>query len=47
MSNVDYYYDPNANVEELSQRVEGLLVEKQYDYLAEKRLVKKKNNTDK
>ena len=41
-SNYDMYYDPDANTEELSKRIEELLVERQYDFLSEKRLLKKK-----
>ncbi len=42
LSNFDMYYDPNANIEELSKRIEELLTETQYNFLSEKRLLKKK-----
>lgn len=44
-SNMDIYYSPNSNLEELSSRMEGLLQKQEYDYDKEKTYIKKEGES--
>lgn len=40
-SNLDYYYNPNSEIEEMSEKMEGVLLEHHFDYLNPNKVLKK------